>query len=103
MIYRIGVLVGSCGGDIEYQPGLIKMTDGFGFAGNLSTIGLMEGRLLPAVAGFNIGVELGQILIVLVVYLIFSQMTKFIRESINTARVCAASEKYFRNLSYKIL
>ena len=33
---------------------------GFGFAGNLSTIGLMEGRLLPAIAGFNIGVELGQ-------------------------------------------
>ena len=64
---------------------------GFGFAGNLSTIGLMEGRLLPAIAGFNIGVELGQLLIVLIVYLIFSQITKFIRERINTARVCAAS------------
>ena len=64
---------------------------GFGFAGNLSSIGMMEGRLLPAIAGFNIGVELGQLLIVLVVYLILSQITKFIRESINTIRVCAAS------------
>jgi hypothetical protein len=52
---------------------------------------MMEGRLLPAIAGFNIGVELGQLLIVFVVYLILSQITKFIRESINTIRVCAAS------------
>ena len=51
----------------------------------------MEDRLLPAIAGFNIGVELGQLLIVLVAYLIFSQITKFIRESINTIRVCTAS------------
>ena len=33
-------------------------------SGNLSSIGMMEGRLLSVPAGFNIGVELGQLLIV---------------------------------------
>ena len=33
---------------------LFGLIHGFGFAGNLSTIGLMEGRLLPAIFGFNL-------------------------------------------------
>ena len=37
---------------------------GFGFASVLSEIGLPESRLIPALAGFNLGVELGQVLIV---------------------------------------
>ncbi len=37
---------------------------GFGFAAVLTEIGLPEQRLVPALAGFNIGVELGQLLIV---------------------------------------
>ena len=37
---------------------------GFGFASVLTEIGLPEQRLLPALAGFNLGVELGQLLIV---------------------------------------
>ncbi len=37
---------------------------GFGFAGVLTEIGLPEQRLLPALAGFNLGVELGQLVIV---------------------------------------
>jgi len=36
---------------------LFGLIHGFGFAGNLSNIGLMEGRLLPAIFGFNLGVE----------------------------------------------
>ena len=45
---------------------LFGLVHGFGFAGNLSTIGLMEDRLLPAIFGFNLGVELGQILVLFV-------------------------------------
>jgi hypothetical protein len=40
------------------------LVHGFGFAGVLSEIGLPDGRLVAALAGFNVGVELGQILIV---------------------------------------
>jgi uncharacterized membrane protein len=37
---------------------------GFGFAGILSEIGLPEERFLSALVGFNVGVELGQLMIV---------------------------------------
>ena len=41
---------------------------GFGFASVLSEIGLPENRLVTALAGFNLGVELGQVLIVCAVW-----------------------------------
>jgi hypothetical protein len=37
---------------------------GFGFAGILSEVGLPEQRFLSALVGFNVGVELGQLIIV---------------------------------------
>jgi hydrogenase/urease accessory protein HupE len=40
---------------------------GFGFAGALQEFGLPQGALVPALAAFNIGVEIGQIAIVSVV------------------------------------
>ena len=70
---------------------LFGLIHGFGFAGNLSSIGLMEGRLLPAIFGFNIGVELGQILVVIVLSLIFHQAGKFLRGNTDFLRVFTAS------------
>ena len=70
---------------------LFGLIHGFGFAGNLSSIGLMEGRLLPAIFGFNIGVELGQILVVIVLSLIFHQVGKFLRGNTDFLRVYTAS------------
>ena len=70
---------------------LFGLIHGFGFAGNLSSIGLMEGRLLPAIFGFNIGVELGQILVVIVLSLIFHQVGKFLRGNTDFLRVFIAS------------
>ena len=70
---------------------LFGLIHGFGFAGNLSSIGLMEGRLLPAIFGFNIGVELGQILVVIVLSLIFHQVGKFLRGNTDYLRVFTAS------------
>jgi hypothetical protein len=40
------------------------LVHGFGFAGVLAEIALPQGRLLPALLGFNVGVELGQLAVV---------------------------------------
>ena len=42
---------------------------GFGFADALAEIGLPAGQQVPALLGFNIGVELAQVLVVLVAFL----------------------------------
>lgn len=47
---------------IAFGLGLVH---GFGFAGALTEIRLPAGALVPALAGFNIGVELGQLAIVM--------------------------------------
>ncbi len=46
---------------------LFGLAHGFGFAGALSEAGLPEGSAVVALAGFNVGVEVGQILFVGVV------------------------------------
>lgn len=40
---------------------------GLGFAGALTELGLPRGRLLPALLSFNVGVELGQIFVLLLI------------------------------------
>ena len=70
---------------------LFGLIHGFGFAGNLSSIGLMEGRILPAILGFNLGVELGQILVVIVLSILFYQLTNFLKNYTDTMRVYMAS------------
>jgi hydrogenase/urease accessory protein HupE len=37
---------------------------GLGFAGVLGDVGLPDGELVPALIGFNVGVELGQLLVI---------------------------------------
>ncbi len=46
--------------------GVCGLLHGFGFAGALAEIGLPSGEVLPALLGFNLGVELGQLAFVLV-------------------------------------
>lgn len=43
---------------------------GFGFAGALAAVGLPDDAVLPALAAFNIGVELGQVALALVIALL---------------------------------
>lgn len=43
---------------------------GLGFAGVLSEIGLPQGQFVPALAAFNIGVELGQVAVILGAFLL---------------------------------
>ena len=70
---------------------LFGLIHGFGFAGNLSSLGLMEGRLIPAILGFNIGVEIGQILIIFALLLVFFYIDKFIKNYSDTFRVFIGS------------
>ena len=70
---------------------LFGLIHGFGFAGNLSTIGLMEDRLLPAIFGFNLGVELGQILVLIVLTSALFFLKRIIDKDMNDIRVYIAS------------
>jgi hypothetical protein len=45
---------------------LFGLVHGFGFAGALKAYGLPRDALIPALAAFNVGVEVGQIVVVLV-------------------------------------
>ena len=44
---------------------LFGLAHGFGFAGTLTEVGLPEDRIVSALLGFNLGVEAGQIAMVL--------------------------------------
>jgi hypothetical protein len=50
---------------VTFAFGLVH---GFGFSGVLRSIGLGERELVPALVGFNAGVELGQLLLVIPVF-----------------------------------
>ena len=50
---------------VAFAFGLVH---GFGFAGSLAEMALPTGRLVPALFGFNVGVELGQLAVVIVVW-----------------------------------
>ena len=51
----------------------------------------MEDRILPAILGFNIGVELGQILLVFVAFFFLRQLENVMKENTNLIRIYAAS------------
>ena len=54
---------------------------GLGFANVLAEFGLPEGQFLPALIGFNIGVEIGQLSVIAIAYLLlgltFGQKTYY--------------------------
>lgn len=52
------------------------LVHGFGFAGVLAEIALPQGRLLPALLGFNLGVEVGQLAIVAMVWPLLWGLTR---------------------------
>ncbi len=60
---------------------LFGLVHGFGFASVLLEVGLPDTRILPALAGFNIGVELGQIAIVLGLALVGLLLNKYLTKN----------------------
>ena len=55
-----------------------------GFAGALAEIGLPEQAILPALAAFNIGIEIGQLLVVVLLFLVL-YLAKIMQLSIPSA------------------
>lgn len=56
---------------------LFGLIHGFGFAGVLMEVGLPESAVVPALLGFNIGVEIGQVAIVTVLALLGRFIIRF--------------------------
>ncbi|MAE95373.1 MAG: hypothetical protein CL910_11990 [Deltaproteobacteria bacterium] len=59
---------------IAFCFGLIH---GFGFAGVLTELALPQGRLIPALLGFNLGVELGQLVLVAICWPVLALLGRF--------------------------
>jgi hydrogenase/urease accessory protein HupE len=56
---------------------LFGLVHGLGFAGALKEIGLPQNHLLVALLTFNVGVELGQMLVVCVAYLVYRALARW--------------------------
>ena len=66
---------------------LFGLVHGFGFAGNLSSIGLMQDRFIPALIGFNLGVEIGQVLIILCLFTLVFLLKSLINFRVEILRI----------------
>ncbi len=62
-----------------WMTSLFGLIHGFGFAGVLLEVGLPQQAIMPALLGFNIGVELGQIAIVLALCVTGATCYRFLR------------------------
>lgn len=70
---------------------LFGMIHGFGFAGLLLEIGLPQQQLVPALIGFNVGVEIGQLLALGLVFGSVFLMRRHVRMPLFTADAVASS------------
>ncbi len=70
---------------------LFGLVHGFGFAGNLSSIGLMQDRFIPALVGFNLGVEVGQVFIILSLLVLTYLLKRLINFEVQILRIYTAS------------
>ncbi len=69
---------------------VVGLVHGLGFAGALSEIGLPDGTELLALLMFNLGVEAGQIGVILVSAIILAGLPKIHRHAANRTELCAA-------------
>lgn len=88
----------------QLRPGittLFGLIHGFGFAGVLIEVGLPEQALIPALVGFNVGVELGQIAIVcllsLLGWILIKQLGKYraVSSELLSAGLCGLGVYWF--------
>ncbi len=83
------------------------LVHGFGFAGVLSEFALPQGRLLPALLGFNLGVELGQLTLVAAYFAALALAARFVRggarplaRDVANAAVCAMGVYWWVSRAY---
>lgn len=94
----------------KFRPlitGLFGLVHGFGFANVLLEVGIPSSRALPALFGFNVGVELGQIAIVLAMWLfgllfftLFRNWDKRLSTDIASALLCSVGVFWFVQRAY---
>ena len=89
---------------------IFGLIHGFGFASALTETGLASAQLLPALLGFNLGIELGQIVIIAVVWVLLQQMrqSRFITDTrlvidLVSAALCGLGLYWFIGRSYGII
>lgn len=87
--------------------GLFGLVHGFGFANVLLEVGIPASRVAPALFGFNVGVELGQIAIVLALWLcgvcffaLFRNWDKRLATDIASALLCGVGVFWFVQRAY---
>ena len=83
---------------------------GFGFAGALSDIGLAGNQLLWSLLGFNLGIELGQLAIILLLWVVSTWLSRWLssdhRRSVSdwsSAALCGLGLYWFIGRSYGII
>lgn len=64
---------------------LFGLLHGFGFAGALSAIGLPEGDIVPALLAFNVGVEAGQLCVIIAVLTMLAGLRKLAQPALQPA------------------
>ena len=89
---------------VAFGFGLIH---GFGFAGILTEMALPQDRLVPALLGFNLGVELGQLGIVVLIWPLLAALQRWRGEiprrlvaEIGSAAVCAFGLFWFATRTF---
>ena len=83
---------------------------GFGFAGALSDVGLAGNQLLWSLLGFNLGIELGQLAIILLLWVVSTWLSRWLasdhRRSVSdwsSAALCGLGLYWFIGRSYGII
>ena len=89
---------------------IFGLIHGFGFASALTETGLANTQLLPALLGFNLGIELGQIVIIAVVWALLQQIrqSRFLTDTrlvidLVSAVLCGLGLYWFIGRSYGII
>ena len=89
---------------------IFGLIHGFGFASALTETGLANTQLLPALLGFNLGIELGQIVIIAVVWALLQQIrqSRFLTDTrlvidLVSAALCGLGLYWFIGRSYGII
>ena len=89
---------------------IFGLIHGFGFASTLTETGLASTQLLPALLGFNLGIELGQIVIIAAVWALLQQIrqSRFLTDTrlvidLVSAALCGLGLYWFIGRSYGII
>tara|TARA_B100000768_G_scaffold41625_1_gene40465 strand:+ start:2585 stop:3808 length:1224 start_codon:yes stop_codon:yes gene_type:complete len=89
---------------------IFGLIHGFGFASALTETGLASTQLLPALLGFNLGIELGQIVIIAAVWALLQQIrqSRFLTDTrlvidLVSAALCGLGLYWFIGRSYGII